>query len=46
MSKKYEKRDPEEIIGSEIIIPCRFLSQKDYVQKVLEKEVNKRLAPD
>lgn len=44
--KKYEKRDPEEVIGSDIIIPCRFLSQKDYVQKVLEKEVNKRLAPD
>jgi hypothetical protein len=43
--KKYEQRDPEEVIGSEIIIPCRFLSQKDYVQKVLEKEVNKRLAP-
>lgn len=45
MFKKYEKRDPEEVIGSEIIIPCRFLSQKEYVQKVLEKEVNKRLAP-
>jgi hypothetical protein len=44
--KKYEKRDPEEVIGSEIVIPCRFKSQKDYVQKVLEKEVNKRLAPD
>ena len=43
--KKYEKRDSEEVIGSEIIIPCRFMSQKDYVQKVLEKEVNKRLAP-
>ena len=24
MFKKYEKRDPEEVIGSEIIIPCRF----------------------
>ena len=46
MFKKYEKRDPEEVIGSEIIIPCRFKSQKAYVQKVLEKEVNKRLAPD
>ena len=44
--KKYENRDPEEVIGSEIIIPCRFKSQKDYVQKVLEKEVNKRLAPE
>ena len=46
MFKKYEKRDPEEVIGSEIIIPCRFKSQKAYVQKVLEKEVNKRLAPE
>ncbi len=46
MLKKYEKRDPEEIIGNEIIIPCRFKSQKAYVQKVLESEVNKRLAPD
>ena len=44
--KKYEKRDPEEVIGSDIILPCRFVSQKEYVQKVLEKEVNKRLAPD
>ena len=41
--KKYEMRDPEEIIGNEIVIPCRFKSQKDYVQKVLEKEVDKRL---
>ncbi len=44
--KKYEKRDPEEVIGDEIVIPCRFMSQKDYVQKVLEKEVNKRLGMD
>ena len=44
--KKYEKRDPEEVIGSEIVIPCRFMSQKDYVQKVLEKEANKRLGMD
>ena len=44
--KKYEKRDPEEVIGSEIIIPCRFKSQRAYVEKVLDKEVNKRLAPD
>ena len=46
MFKKYEKRDPEEVIGTEIVIPCRFKSQKSYVQKVLEKEVNKRLAPE
>ncbi len=46
MFKKYEKRAPEEVIGSEIIIPCRFKSQKTYVQKILEKEVDKRLAPN
>lgn len=46
MFKKYEKRDPEEVIGSEVVIPCRFKSQKAYVQKVLEKEVNKRLDAD
>ena len=41
--KKYEKRDAEEVIGTEIVIPCRFRSQKAYVQKVLEREVDKRL---
>ncbi len=46
MFKKYEKRDPEEVIGSGIVIPCRFKSQKSYVQKILEAETNKRLAPE
>ena len=41
--KKYEKRDPEEVIGEDIIIPCRFKSQKEYVSKVLNNEVGKRL---
>lgn len=41
--KKYEKRDPEEVIGSDIIIPCRFMSQKEYVTKILMSEVDKRL---
>ena len=41
--KKYEKRDAEEVIGTEIVIPCRFRSQKAYVQEVLEREVDKRL---
>ncbi len=41
--KKYENRDPEEVIGSNIVIPCRFLSQKEYVRKVLLNEVDKRL---
>lgn len=43
MVEKYERRDAEEIIGSKIVIPCRFTSQKDYVQKVLQNEVDKRL---
>ena len=44
--KKYEKNDPEKIIGENIIIPNRFKSNKAYVQKVIENEANKRLAPD
>lgn len=44
--KKYEKRDPEEIIGETVVHPCHFESQKEYVSKVLEKEVDKRLAKD
>jgi len=41
--KKYEKRDPEEIIGEEIIEPCHFESQKEYVEKIIKKETNKRV---
>ena len=41
--KKYEKRDPEEIIGNDIIIPCRFTSQKEYVTKILTTQIDKRL---
>lgn len=44
--KKYEKRDPEEVIGSDIVIPCHFTSQKEYVTKILNKEVDKRLDMD
>ena len=44
--KKYEKRDPEEVIGEEIIHPCHFTNQKDYVTKVLHKEIDKRLGTD
>ena len=46
MLKKHEKRDPEEIIGTEIIEPCHFESQKDYVASVLTKETGKRLDGD
>lgn len=41
--KKYENRDPEEVIGEEVIIPCRFKSQKEYVTKILNNEIDKRL---
>ena len=44
--EKYEKRDSSEIIGSEIIEPCHFESQKDYVEKIIKKEVNKRVDID
>ncbi len=43
MFKKYEDRDPEEVIGTELVLPCRFLSQKKYVTKVLKEEVGKRV---
>ena len=41
--KKHEKRDPEEVIGNKIVLPCRFKSQKDYVTKILVNEIDKRL---
>ena len=41
--KKYEKRDPEEVIGNKIVIPNHFESQKEYVKNILENEVDKRL---
>lgn len=43
LMKKYEKRDPEEIIGTDIVLPCHFESQKEYVTNILENEVDKRL---
>ena len=42
--KKYEKRDPEEVIGNKIVIPNRFKSQKEYVTKILETQIQKRLS--
>ena len=41
--KKHEKRDPEEVIGTQIVLPCRFMSQKEYVTKIIETQVQKRL---
>ena len=46
MFEKYEKRDAEEIIGTELILPCHFESQKEYVTNILENEVDKRLCGD
>lgn len=43
---KHENKDAEEVIGNKIVIPNHFESQKKYVQKVLEQEVNKRLTGD
>ncbi len=43
MIKKYENREPEEIIGTNIVRPCHFESQKPYVINILENEVQKRL---
>ena len=44
--KEHEQRDPEEVIGTEIVIPCHFESQKEYVTNVLENEIQKRLGMD
>ena len=43
MYEKYEKKDPIAIIGENIILPCRFKSQKEYVKNILNKETNKRV---
>ena len=44
--KEHEKRDPEEVIGNEIILPCHFESQKEYVRNILENEIDKRIGVD
>ncbi len=41
--KKHEGRDPEEIIGNKIILPCHFEEQKEYVTNILENEIDKRM---
>ncbi|MBQ9245679.1 hypothetical protein IJ182_05370 [bacterium] len=41
--EKYEKRGADEVIGSELVLPCHFESQKEYVSKVIETEADKRL---
>lgn len=44
--KEYEDRDPEEVIGTDIVLPCHFESQKEYVKNILENEIDKRLDGD
>ena len=44
--QKHEGRDAEEVIGEEVCHPCHFESQKEYVTKVLNKEIDKRLGTD
>lgn len=41
--KKYDKKDPEEVIGKKVVDPCHFESQKEYVTDILENEIGKRL---
>lgn len=41
--KTKEDRDPEEVIGSEVVLPCHFEAQKTYVTDILLNEVDKRL---
>ncbi len=40
--KNHEGRDPEEIIGNKIVLPCHFEEQKEYVTNILENEIDKR----
>ena len=40
--KNHEGRDPEEIIGNKIVLPCHFEEQKEYVTNFLENEIDKR----
>lgn len=41
--KEHEDRDPEEVIGNKVVLPCHFESQKEYVTNILENEIDKRL---
>ena len=41
--KVKEDRDPEEIIGNKIVLPCHFETQKTYVTDILLNEADKRL---
>jgi hypothetical protein len=45
--KKYERRDPQEIVGSQLPEPIPFESQREFVRLTLAREVNLRASgPD
>ncbi|EKE02167.1 MAG: hypothetical protein ACD_20C00418G0009 [uncultured bacterium] len=41
--QKHENKDAEEVIGNTIIEPNKFLSQKDYIAKILREQSDLRL---
>jgi hypothetical protein len=40
--KKFERRDPQELLDGKITSPIEYKSQRDFVRKVLKEEVNYR----
>jgi hypothetical protein len=46
MFEQYEKKDAISVIGEDVILPCHFESQKEYVKKIMDSEVNKRVDKD
>ena len=46
MLKKYENKDPEEIVGTKLPTPGTFEENKEYVANVLLHQADKRLLPD
>jgi rubrerythrin len=42
--RKYENREPEEIVGDSLPTPATFEENKQYVRRVLEDQARKRLA--
>lgn len=44
--KKYEKRDPEEVVGTTLPTPATFEENKAYVEEVLVNTADKRLMPE
>lgn len=40
--KKYERRDPQEVLGTSLPASLKFASQREFVRKVLDEEVDLR----